>query len=79
MSRVHPLKRIQVAAAAFAIVGLALAAGAEPLAPVAPAVDAVGLPLAESVETDAATVAAPRRAWRDQLPAVILVRRARPS
>ncbi len=78
MSRVHPLKRIQVAAAAFAVVGLALAAGAEPLAPISPSVDA-GLPLAESVETDTAAVTAPRRAWRDQLPAVILVRRARPT
>jgi hypothetical protein len=78
MSRVHPLKRIQVAAAAFAVVGLALAAGAEPLAPITPAAD-IGLPLAESVETDTSAVAAPRRAWRDQLPAVILVRRARPT
>jgi len=46
MSRVHPLKRIQVAAAAFAVLGLALAAAAEPLTMVGPASDAIVLPLA---------------------------------
>ena len=80
MSRVHPLKRIQVAAAAFAVLGLALAAAAEPLTMVGPASDALVLPLAESAGADNnAPAATPRRAWRDQLPAMIVLRRARPS
>lgn len=79
MSRVHPLKRIQVAAAAFAVLGLALAATAEPLATIEPSADAVILPLAESVDTGTTAVAASRRAWREQLPAVIVLRRARPT
>jgi len=80
MSRVHPLKRIQVAAAAFAVMGLALAATAEPLNMVDPSGDVIILPLAESAGADTSTsTATPRRAWRDQLPAMIVLRRARPS
>ena len=79
MSRVHPMKRIQVAAAAFAVLGLALVAAAEPLATIAPSADVIVLPLAESAPTDATVVATSRRAWREQLPAVIVLRRARPS
>ena len=78
MSRVHPLKRIQVAAAAFAVLGLALAATAEPLNVIAPATDVAVLPLAESNGTTH-TATTPRRAWRDQLPAMIVLRRARPT
>ncbi len=80
MSRVHPLKRIQVAAAAFAVMGLALAATAEPLDMVGPSGDVIVLPLAESAgASNGMTTATPRRAWRDQLPAMIVLRRARPS
>jgi len=76
MSRVHPFKRIPVAAAAFAVLGLALAATAEPLQSIGPVTEVIVLPLAETADT---APAATRRAWRDQLPAVIVLRRARPS
>lgn len=79
MSRVHPLKRLQVTAAAMAVLGLALAITAEPLATLAPSANAVALPLVESTAPETTPVAAPRRAWRDQVPAVIVWRRIRPS
>lgn len=80
MSRVHPLKRIQIAAAAIAVLGLVLAAAAEPLNPIDPTGNVIVRPLAESAGTgpDTATTT-PRRTWRDQLPAMIVLRRARPS
>lgn len=79
MSRVHPFKRIQVAAAAFTVLGLALMATAEPLPILDLAGNDLASPVAESVEANARAAATSRRAWRDQLPAMILVRRARPS
>jgi hypothetical protein len=74
MNLVDPIKRFQVAAVAFIVLGLGIAVSAEPL----PTLDAdLSLaPLAEVVDAPANHA---RRAWREQVPAVIVVRRVRPS
>jgi hypothetical protein len=75
MSLVHPIKRIQVAGITFAAIGIALAIGAEPANSVLPE---SGIVVAPIVEIDApVTASAARRAWREQLPAVIVLRRPR--
>lgn len=76
MSLVHPLKRIQVATATFALVALGLIAGAEPLPQTLPETDVVVVPM---VETETPSASPSRRAWREQLPAVIVLRRPRAS
>lgn len=79
MPRVHPLKRLQVAATAMAVLGLTLAIAAEPLGSITPSADAVALPMVDAAAPQTTAASTPRRAWRDQVPAVIVWRRIRPS
>lgn len=76
MSLVHPLKRMQVATATFAVIALGLMAGAEPLPQTLPETGIVVVPM---VETETPAPSQSRRAWREQLPAVIVLRRPRAS
>lgn len=80
MYRANPIKRAQVALITLAIGGLGLAMSAQPL----PATGNGALAVVGPITLPVAPVQVDvppgfRRAWRDQLPAVIILRRARPS
>lgn len=78
MSLVHPMQRIQVAAIVFAVLGGTLLAVAEPASTAAPEPWATrAAEPARSVVTVVDVQA--RRAWREHLPAVFLLRRRRPA
>ena len=80
MYRANPIKRAKIAIITFAIGGLGLAMSAQPL-PVASsdalaAIGPIALPVAPA---QAEVPPSTRRAWRDQIPAMFIVRRVRPS
>lgn len=70
-------KRLHFTAATFAIAALAVFAAAKPL-PALPDALPMAAPLTESCPTDPVSESV-RRVWRDQLPGLIVVRRARPT
>ena len=72
MSLTHPIERAKVALLAFAFCGITLAFGAEPVEDLDRSIH-----LAPMAEIEIDLDASPRRAWREQLPAVIIVRRPR--
>lgn len=81
MSFAHPIKRAQIALAVFALCGLGIGFGAEPVLPSVTAQALVDAPKSETeVEAGSGAAMPSRRAWREQLPAIIVIRRAaRPS
>ena len=74
MSNADPIKRAQVALAAFAFCALGIAFSAEPAG--SEDLTITGTPVAE-IQVDLDVDA--RRAWRQQIPAVIILRRPRAS